>query len=144
MNFTFQHQVLTEPEIAALTPTVLYDSPRGGYRLLWGTWISRPKRQSGWLRWKRPRSRRPNAVFPGGGLYGRQFSCISFSVASAVSIPAEWLLPPRPPPRRERCANEFQALEKTCRFTMKTARTGIEKWQSIVADGKFRQRDRRR
>lgn len=37
MNFTFQHQVLTEPEIAALTPTVLYDSPRGGYRLLWGT-----------------------------------------------------------------------------------------------------------
>lgn len=95
MNFTFQHQVLTEPEIAALTPTVLYDSPRGGYRLLWGTWTSRPKRQSGWLRWKRPRSRRPNAVFFWGWiiwaaiflyLFFRCFGCFdSGRMASAPS-----------------------------------------------------------
>lgn len=37
MDITIIHKPLNREEIAALTPTVLYDSPRGGYRLLWGT-----------------------------------------------------------------------------------------------------------
>lgn len=78
MDITITHKPLNREEIATLTPTVLYDSPRGGYRLLWGTWISRPKRQSGWLRWTRPRSRGPNAISPGGVIWVAIFLYLFF------------------------------------------------------------------
>ena len=39
MDITITHKPLNQEEIAALTPTVLHDSPRGGYRLLWGTML---------------------------------------------------------------------------------------------------------
>lgn len=39
MDITITHKPLNQEEIAALTPSVLHDSPRGGYRLLWGTML---------------------------------------------------------------------------------------------------------
>ena len=39
MDTTITHKPLNREEIAALTPAVLHDSPRGGYRLLWGTML---------------------------------------------------------------------------------------------------------
>lgn len=39
MDITITHKPLNREEIAALTSTVLHDSPRGGYRLLWGTML---------------------------------------------------------------------------------------------------------
>ena len=135
MDTTIIHKPLNREEIVALTPTVLYDSPRGGYRLLWGTallcgvyalyrggiaalpvlipagfYFFCAKRlfwpggkldgvsanhgqsgRSGKTGGSGGRTSRNSAEtrFLLGVSSGWQFSCIPFSVASAVSIPTE-------------------------------------------------------
>ena len=136
MDITIIHKPLNREEIAALTPTVLYDSPRGGYCLLWGTVLLcsgyalyrggsaatlpililtgfyficakrlfGPGRKLDGVSANHGQSGRSGKTGGSGGRTSRnsaetrfllgvssgwQFSCISFSVASAVSIPTE-------------------------------------------------------